>query len=59
MRIGVCTEPDGLTAQVDGVEYVEPTVGALLCPREADAAFEAVLASAAAAPPPDQDASQA
>ena len=48
MRIGVCTEPDGLTAQVDGVEYVEPTVGALLCPREADAAFEAVLASAAA-----------
>jgi sugar phosphate isomerase/epimerase len=50
MRIGVCTGIDALKAPVAGVEYIEPAVAALLCPKEGEAAFEAVLAKAKAAP---------
>lgn len=49
MRIGLCISPDGLTDPVEGLEYVEPTIAGLLCPRESDEAFEAILAKARAA----------
>jgi sugar phosphate isomerase/epimerase len=48
MQIGVCTGLDGLNSGVDGLAYIEPTVDALLCPKEDDAAFEAVRAKAQA-----------
>jgi len=54
VRIGLCTPIDGLTDPLDGLEYIEPTVGELLCPGEDDAAFQAVLARARAAPAPTE-----
>jgi sugar phosphate isomerase/epimerase len=50
MQIGVCTGLDGLTGPVDGLAYIEPTVGGLLCPGEDEPAFAAVLARAQVAP---------
>ena len=39
MRIGLCTPPEGLTAAVEGLEYIEPTVGNLMCPAEGEDKF--------------------
>jgi len=39
MRIGVCTTLDALPEPLAGLEYVECTVGPLLCPLEDEAAF--------------------
>jgi len=50
MDIGVCTNPQSLTAPVPGLDYIEGTVGDLLCPREDESVFakrlEAVQAAA-------------
>lgn len=52
MRIGVCTSPDAIAEPVDGLDFVEGTVGDLLCPREPDEAFERRLAAIEACPVP-------
>jgi len=52
VRIGLCTSTDGLPAPVEGLAFIEPTVASLLCPGKDEAAFEAALAGARAAPVP-------
>jgi sugar phosphate isomerase/epimerase len=52
MRIGVCTAPEGVKSPVDGLDFVEGTVGNLLCPSDGEAAFAARLAAAEACPLP-------
>jgi sugar phosphate isomerase/epimerase len=53
MRFGVCGGPDlGPVAKAAGYEFLEWTVGALLCPREPREKFEAALAAAKASPVP-------
>lgn len=39
MRIGICTGARRPPDDIEGLDYVEPSVGALLCPAEPDAAF--------------------
>lgn len=50
MRVGICMSPGALDRPVDGLDYIEGTVGETLCPREDDAAFAERLAAASAAP---------
>ena len=52
MRIGVCTSPEALPAAAEGVDFLEPTVAGLLCPREDEAAFAPRLAAASRAAAP-------
>jgi hypothetical protein len=54
MKIGICMGLDGLAGPVAGLDYIEPAVGALLCPKDGEAAFEAVAAKAAAAAAPPE-----
>jgi len=50
MRIGVCTGLGGLSGPVSGVEYIEPTVAELLCPKDDEATFGQRLQAARSAP---------
>jgi len=52
MRIGICTTPEQITAAVAHLDFLEGTVGDLLCPREPEASFAARLAAAKACPLP-------
>lgn len=52
MRIGACTGIGGLKSGVPGLEYIEPTVGDLLCPAEAETVFQQRLAAVKAGPLP-------
>ena len=49
MRIGVCTGPEKVPQPVAGLDYIEGTVGDLLCPRDDDASFAARVAAVGAA----------
>lgn len=49
IRIGVCAAPDAVASAVEGLDYLEPSVGWLLCPAEDEAAFARRLAVAKAA----------
>jgi len=48
MRIGVCAGPENIAGPMDGLDYIEPAVGSLLCPAEPAAAFADRLAAAGA-----------
>lgn len=52
MRIGVCAKPADVKAKVEGLDYIETTVGHLLCPLESDAEFDSRRREADAAPLP-------
>jgi sugar phosphate isomerase/epimerase len=52
MRIGICASPQSIKPGLEGLAYVEPTTGALLCPREDDASFQKTLAAARQCPLP-------
>jgi sugar phosphate isomerase/epimerase len=52
MRIGICKGPEDITAPIEGLDYIEPTVGGVLCPAENDEAFAARLAALEACPVP-------
>lgn len=52
MRVGICTSPAALASPIDGLDYIEGTVGELLCPRENEAAFAERLAAAGGAAAP-------
>ncbi|HUS46862.1 MAG TPA: sugar phosphate isomerase/epimerase family protein, partial [Phycisphaerae bacterium] len=48
MRIGVCTAVGNVKRAVKGLDFIETTVGALLCPREDDSVFQDKLLAARA-----------
>ncbi|MFP4053882.1 MAG: sugar phosphate isomerase/epimerase family protein [Phycisphaerae bacterium] len=52
MDIGICTKPEAITASLDGLEYIEPTVKDLLCPAEDEGVFSQRLAALEACPCP-------
>ena len=52
LRLGVCMGLGKLTAPVAGLDFIEGTVGDLLCPRSDDAAFATALAAVKRSPVP-------
>ncbi|MFP3938252.1 MAG: sugar phosphate isomerase/epimerase family protein [Phycisphaerae bacterium] len=50
MRIGVCTKPGDLPKKVDGLDYIETTVGHFLCPLEGEDVFDQRRREADSAP---------
>jgi sugar phosphate isomerase/epimerase len=52
MRIGVCTAPENVSERIEGLSFIEPTVGGLLCPQDDKAGFAKRLAAARDAPLP-------
>ena len=52
MRTGVCARPGNVAGAVAGLDYIEGSVGDLLCPREDESAFEPRLSAVRAAPAP-------
>jgi len=52
MRIGVCAAPENVRSPVEGLDFLEPSVGGVLCPRQGQAAFADRLSAARAAPVP-------
>jgi sugar phosphate isomerase/epimerase len=52
MKIGVCTAPENIVGNVPGLEFIEPGIANLLCPRENEDAFSRRLAALKACPLP-------
>jgi len=54
MRLGVCARPEGVAERIRGLEFIEGTVGDILCPREDESVFERRMLAARAAPVPTE-----
>lgn len=52
MKFGICASPDAFKERPAGLDYIEGTVGGVLCPQDDDAKFQAHLAAAASAVAP-------
>ncbi|MGC9454598.1 MAG: sugar phosphate isomerase/epimerase family protein [Phycisphaerae bacterium] len=52
MNIGVCAKPGDLPEEVEGLDYIETTVGHLLCPLEGEDTFDQRRREAESAPCP-------
>ena len=52
MRIGVCTSVTNVEQVPPGLDFLEGTVGELLCPRRDESAFEEALSRVRGAPLP-------
>jgi len=52
MKFGICGGADSFEKALEGLDYIEESVGGALCPREDEAAFEAALAKCSSAVAP-------